>query len=116
MDGIDNAVFRIPGFAAGKAEDFDVASVSAGSVAGDLDTASTSSVMSDFARPVGEVAQRATSVAGAAVRVEAIGAERMAAGTIAMSKAIRRVDNFYDELTAISEEILECRSKILEAC
>lgn len=90
MDEIDKAVFKIPGLEAAETSDFDA--------------------------PKETVAEEANVVSAvvASAAPETIAPQDIVPKEIVVKKEVDQ--NFYDELTAISEEILECRSKILEVC
>ncbi|MFV0484838.1 MAG: hypothetical protein ACK5MU_01220 [Candidatus Saccharimonadales bacterium] len=96
MDEIDKSVFKIPGFENAETSNFDAKK-----------------------ETVVAVASEAVIVEPAATNVVAENITPIESKDIVPKEIIvkKEVDqNFYNELTAISEEILECRSKILEHC
>lgn len=96
MDEIDKSVFKIPGFERAETSDFD---------AKEEKIIATTPEDAIVTNPV-------ETVKPVSVVPEAIAPKDIVPKEIIVKKEVDQ--NFYEELTAISEEILECRSKILE--
>ena len=94
MDEIDKSVFKIPGFESAETSNFDAQNNSVASVSAEVSIHS----------PVQDVVEN----------IAPIESKDITPKEIVVKKEVN--PNLYDELTAISEEILECRSKILEIC